>query len=625
MRTLHSGVLVVVTGVGAVLLAAGLDPARAADWPQWGRDPAHGASASVSAQPLGAILADYVYDPFVPLAQAESGGDLLAHYPVPLIDGSDVYMETKTGQYVSCSPPGSGTPAPCGPDAWDSQVWNVAKLSWHGGALRRVWTFATDWKPVPDQGHLDGWEPVFHPVLSGAFVYVPGAGGTVFRVDKATGAGTRISPFGPGALDPSIRVAGGLAASAAGQIYYDAIRITEAAAWSTDVVGAWLVAVAPDGTSRTATFASLVRGAPAAEDSCETSFPGTSLPWPPSSDAAPPRTPCGSQRPGLNVIPAVGADGTVYTVSRAHYSDRYGYLVAVDPATLAPRWSASLRDRLADGCGVLLPPNGQPGGCRDGTTIGVDPATNRLPAGRVSDNGTSSPVVLPDGGVLYGALTRYNFARGHLMRFDAAGAFTGSYHFGWDITPAIRKDAAGAQGGGWSVIVKDNHYEVGSYCNDSRFCPREAGHYDITSLDRQLATEWSFTNANTESCARQLDGSITCVSDHPDGFEWCVNQPAVDADGVVYANSEDGYLYSIGTDGRIVSRIFLNLAIGAAYTPLSIGGDGVVYTQNDGHLFAVGNPPRGTPVGSHRRPAPRPVAKSPGSSSSASKRTSARP
>ena len=30
-------------------------------------------------------------------------------------------------------------------------------------------------------------------------------------------------------------------------------------------------------------------------------------------------------------------------------------------------------------------------------------------------------------------------------------------------------------------------------------------------------------------------------------------------------------------------------AIGAAYTPLSLGPDGKVYAQNDGHLFVIGN------------------------------------
>ena len=73
-----------------------------------------------------------------------------------------------------------------------------------------------------------------------------------------------------------------------------------------------------------------------------------------------------------------------------------------------------------------------------------------------------------------------------------------------------------------------------------------------------------------------------------DGFEWCVNQPAVDAAGVTYVNAEDGFLYAIGPDGALRDQMFLNLALGAAYTPLSIGADGVIYAQNYGHLFVIG-------------------------------------
>jgi hypothetical protein len=68
----------------------------------------------------------------------------------------------------------------------------------------------------------------------------------------------------------------------------------------------------------------------------------------------------------------------------------------------------------------------------------------------------------------------------------------------------------------------------------------------------------------------------------------------VDSNGNVYANSEDGNLYVIpqghsGVFSTASSVKFLNLALGAAYTPLSIGPDGRLYTQNAGHLFAVGN------------------------------------
>jgi outer membrane protein assembly factor BamB len=81
---------------------------------------------------------------------------------------------------------------------------------------------------------------------------------------------------------------------------------------------------------------------------------------------------------------------------------------------------------------------------------------------------------------------------------------------------------------------------------------------------------------------------MECVDDHPLGFEWCVNAPAVDARGVTYVNSEDGFLYAIDQGGTLRERIFLQLALGAAYTPLSFGSDGRIYTQNAGHLFAVG-------------------------------------
>ena len=66
----------------------------------------------------------------------------------------------------------------------------------------------------------------------------------------------------------------------------------------------------------------------------------------------------------------------------------------------------------------------------------------------------------------------------------------------------------------------------------------------------------------------------------------------IDSNGVVYYPSEDGHVYSaaqghhgVFTDWQ--QRIFLKEALGAAYTPLSIGDDGKVYTQNDGNLFIV--------------------------------------
>jgi outer membrane protein assembly factor BamB len=358
-------------------------------------------------------------------------------------------------------------------------------------------------------------------------------------------------------------VAGPLSVAPDGSVVYNTLTLDLAAPWTRDVGAASLVRVTADDRAVSVSYAGLIPGAPGPEAPCEGQFDNADLPWPPTPDARPPRAPCGSQRPGVNVAPAIGPNGVVVTVSRAHLNSRYGYLVALNP-DLTLRWAASLRDRLNDGCGSsLLPPNGAPGGCRVGAPSGVDPATGGAPAGRVQDLSTSSPVIAPDGSILYGAFTRYNGARGHLMRFDANGRFLQAYDYGWDVTPALH-----LQGSRWSAIVKDNDYGAGSYCDVPSVCPREpAGPFRLVQLSSELIPEWR--------------------SD-PAPAEWCINAPAVDAEGTVFALNEDGHLYAIRQGGAVRDRILLARAVGAAYTPLAIGGDGRIFALNYGRLFVVG-------------------------------------
>jgi hypothetical protein len=556
-------------------------------WPQWGLNPQHTGMVMVAGQPLDHQLAAVVYDPFVAEEQAESSGSLLAHYPVPLVDGSDFYLELKTGTYRPCAPPGSwSNSSPCGPNLWNGLVWNVARYTWENGQGVKIWVFATDWKPEPNGLGLGGWEPVFHPVLANGFLYVPGASGALLKVDKNSGSLVkRIDPFGGANPNPSHTfVSGPLTADGTGNVYYNILSLTDpslADPWlDSDVQGAWLARVAPNDSAETVTYRSLVPEAPGG--ACPGVFlDSSSLPWPPGPTAVPPPQPCGSQRPGVNVAPAVAADGTIYTVSRAHFDAMVAYLVAVNP-DLTPKWQASLQRRLRDGCGFLVPIGSQaaePNTCRPGTTPGVDPTTNDLGSGSVPDQSSSSPTVLPDGSVLFGAFTNYNAARGHLFRFGPGGEFQGAFDFGWDTTPAVY-----LHDGTYSTVIKDNHYGgVGLYCSfkESPICePVPPGPFYITQLDPAFNAEWSFENTTTGSSA-------------PNGFEWCVNAPVIDANGVVYANSEDGNLYAIpqGHRGVITTpqqRVFLGQAIGAAYTPLSMGPDGKVYTQNAGSLFVFG-------------------------------------
>jgi outer membrane protein assembly factor BamB len=436
---------------------------------------------------------------------------------------------------------------------------------------------------------------MFQPAVSGDKLYVPGAGGTVVVLDRMTGGTlTRNDPFD--SPNPNAYVSGGITVDGSGNVFYNVIALDPAGPLA-DAKG-WLVKIAASGDVSKASYDALVPDAPAATADCIGAFTvdgGLRRPFPPPPDdaGAPvlgPKGPCLSQRPGINVTPAIGADGTIFTVSTAHSNGRYGYLVAVHP-DLTVKWASSLRDRLDDGCGVLIPSDGvetDPDAgetitsrhCRVGTADGVDPLTNEKPAGVVHNNSSSSPVALPDGTVIYGTYSSYNTSRGHLFKFDADGQFLGYFDFGWDVTPAYY-----AHDGTYSIIDKDNRYYYWVSVP-----PLPLPDYRISWLDSSLNRIASFRSTNTLSCKQLPDTSVTCVDDgeHEGGFEWCVNAPAVDSTGVVYVNSEDGNVYGINPDGSEKAHFFLTLALGAAYTPLSIDYKGRIFAMNHGELIVVG-------------------------------------
>jgi hypothetical protein len=480
--------------------ASGLDPKADADWTQWAHTPQHTGATSAAGQDPTAQLADITFDPFVSQEQAESHGQLLAHYQVPLVDDKEVFLEYKTGTYNSCDPPGSGQPYPCGPDSWNTEIWNERAFVWENGSLVESWNFQSDWKPEPNAGAegkgpgLHGWEPVFHAAIWKDFVFVPGFSGSIYKLNKSDG--TQVAHYTPFGTDPNTFVSGVLTVDRTGNLYYNALALNPTNPWIDNVRGAYLVKLTPKGEVTQVSFSSLVAGSP---------------------DCGDPAT-YGSQRPGINVAPAVSPDGkTIYNLSKAQFSAIHSCLLAVN-SDLTAKWHSSL------------------------ITSSV--------AGYVSDMSSSTPSLPPDSSILYGALSNDDYGRGYLMKFDSSGNFLTSYDFGWDETPAIY-----AHDGTYSVIIKDNHY--GS-----------KGPYYITQLGANLKIEWRFKS--------------------PTNYEWCINAPAVDRDGTVYANSEDGNVYVIEQGGILKAKIFLKHATDAAYTPFAIGRDGKLYTENDGDMFALG-------------------------------------
>jgi hypothetical protein len=490
-------------------------------------------------------------------------------------------MMHKGGTYTSCDPPGSFEPFPCGMAQENivNEIWQEKRYQRQlDGTFVEKWTFESDWKPFP----VFRWEPMFQPALWGPILYVPGAGGSVWQVlslfDRAIPL-QRINPFPT--VDPNTYVTSGVTVDRSGFLYWNVIQQDP----NTFENRGFLVKASPSGQTWKVDYETLIPGAPAEFDACFYSFgfafPRPPRPWPPSADAVPPQFACGRQRPGVNVTPTISRDGTIFTASTADFAGRFGagysYIVALNP-DLSLKWATSLRGLVNDGCGVHRPdsPEGDAVCSETFSAVGVDPTTNMSPALNVDDDSSSSPVALPDGGVLYGALDNYNFARGHLVKLDKDGHFAGTYPFGWDTTPAVYQ-----HDGTYSIVLKDNHYFT-------------AGPFLVSQLSKDLQVEWQFQNTSTQACTRLPDGTLQCSDttpdgeEHPNGFEWCVNAPAVDARGNVYANAEDGFVYQIGQGGVLKTQTFLNQALGAAYTPISLDPAGRVFALNNGELTVLG-------------------------------------
>src|SRR6185369_17221570 len=216
-------------------------------------------------------LADVIYDWTVPnelqvASQLFGESDLLVHYQVPLIDGNDVYMEFKSGNSNK--------------NNFTGLDWAENKLSWQSGQLVQVWSFASDWK-APGS-YFDFWEPVFHSTLANGSIYVPGAGGTIFRVNKSNGSLiARINPFST--IDNNTYEAGPITVDSSGNLFYNVIKLQPGGGfYSKDSVDSWLVKVAPDNSTTRVSYSVLTPGTPGPDDRCEVTFSQSLLPFPPS-------------------------------------------------------------------------------------------------------------------------------------------------------------------------------------------------------------------------------------------------------------------------------------------------------------------------------------------------------
>mmetsp|Transcript_9155 Transcript_9155/g.15022 ORF Transcript_9155/g.15022 Transcript_9155/m.15022 type:complete len:509 (-) Transcript_9155:474-2000(-) len=477
-------------------------------WLQWASDSRHsGRSLASSRRPLR-ILDTILIDPTVPEQVQFSGEHIYSRYSVPLTPTNNtVYTGYIRGNFD--------------PYTYASRSFRYQRLDLVNGLHRRAWTFSSNWKP-PGAPVDTFFTPLFQGSIGNGVLYVPGARATIFVLNPVNGSVIRtIRPFNDN--DAAKFIVGPITISTTGDLVFNVVKFQDAIApYRFPVVDSWLVKVPVIGAIRSVSFKRLVPGAPSATDLCEFVV-------------------CGGLRPGNSITPAIDTNGVIYTAVKAHFNDRYSWLVAVKP-DMTPYWAASLRSILAE------------------------------PA-RVSDQSSSSPVVVPDG-VLYGGLTYFNNFRGHLLKFSKTGVFRASYDFGWDITPAVHLSPNGRD---YLVILKDQNYGLGPFY--------------MTALNSSMQIVWQYKNTNTKECERLSNKTVVCESipSNQQGFEWCINAPVIDRQGFIITFSEDGNVYRISPGGRSAERIFLDKAIGAVYTPMSIGPDGRIFAQNNGNMYVIGN------------------------------------
>jgi hypothetical protein len=402
-----------------------------------------------------------------------------------------------------------------------------------GSDGRLLWSQDTDYQLPPH-----AWVPSYNVVIAPAGqLCAPAAGGRVLvraSADTAT-ATVRTAVFygeaayaaAPSAFDSSVRINTPLTCDAQGNLYFGFVVTGSNPAG----LASGFARVGADGTGR---WMSAVL---AAGD--------TSI-----------------EKPATNCAPALSPDGkTVYAAvntPRIAGVPQTGYLLALDSATLAVKARIAL----------------------------VDPDSG-LPA-RLTDNGTASPAVGPDGRVFFGvqeSIQGQHNARGWLLQFDALLAtayLPGS--FGWDITPSIiPANMVGGYGGpaSYLVAVKYNNYEgagTGDGANRLAVLDPLTSQPDAYSPRAVMREVITILGPTVESPA---SGGV---------YEWCINTMAADPwSRSILVNSEDGLLYRWDLATNTFSqRIRLGEGLGQAYTPTAIGADGAVYAINNARVFSIG-------------------------------------
>jgi hypothetical protein len=261
-----------------------------------------------------------------------------------------------------------------------------------------------------------------------------------------------------------------------------------------------------------------------------------------------------------NCAPALANDHKTLYIGVRFTNSASGYLGALDSRTLAPLASVRLKDVLS-------------------------PAADA----RLSDIGTSSPTVGPDGDVYFGVVENAgaNHGRGWMLHFDktlSQAKVPGA--FGWDVTPSIVPSSSVPAYQGFSkylILTKYNNYASGGGDGVNRMAVLDPNDTMTDPISGATVMKEVIT---VTGLTRDEDFLL-----HPEAVkEWCINTVAVDPfTRSAIVNSEDGKVYRWDFVTNSLTQILrLTGGLGEAYTPTVIGVDGTAYVIANATLFAIG-------------------------------------
>ncbi|MFZ3341601.1 MAG: hypothetical protein WA213_12000 [Terriglobales bacterium] len=497
-RTAQLQTVVVLFVVGAFALLSANAAAQTGAWLTHSHDEQHTALSTVQSQPLTSIHWHTPVDLFPPQ------GEIFIHYGSPLVTAANtVIVPVKTGN-----------------DSFRVEAIN-------GATGKKVWQLKTGWV-APEASFIPG----LGPTISGSTLYIPDIAGRVIarpnpdekkqRVSKLYFYGVKNFKKDKATYEQNIQIDTPLTTDSAGNLFFGFLAL---GATPLNLQGG-LARIGTDGTGTWVSAASL------------------------SGDSS-------VYEVSISAAPAVSPDGSIVYV--AVDNGNYGYLVAVNSATLAPIGKVLLKD----------------------PSSGLDAI--------IFDASSAAPTVGPDGDVYFGVIENpfpNHNDRGWLLHYNADLTQTktpGS--FGWDDTASVVPATMVPSYTGTSTYLLMTKYN--NYCGVGN----GNGKNEIAILDPN-ATEHDPIIPSTLVMKEVLTHlGVTPDEDCPGGVtEWCINTAAIDPfTKSVLANNEDGNLYRWDlTTNTFTQVITLSRGIGEAYTPTVIGADGTAYAINDAILDAIG-------------------------------------